>query len=242
MDDDLTTAEEPVVEPAEQSEVAADEAVPPGDTTETPPPWGEDFDAARAWSTIQHQRSRETELEQQVKQFERLQSDPEALSEFLEGLGYELASDDEEDESDDPDFDPDDPVYRLSALEQRIAEREEREAKAAEEAEFASKVQFAEQKIEEALESLNVSDELDKEWIVEKALALPPTEEGIPNIKAAHDKFIEFQNALKKRWAGSKDTSHVATGTSATQVPDLDDEQQRQAWLRERYAAKLNDS
>ena len=35
---------------------------------------------------------------------------------------------DAEDEEDDPDFDPEDPVYRLSALEQRIAEREEREA------------------------------------------------------------------------------------------------------------------
>lgn len=238
MSDDLPTADEPeVVEPAEQSESVADEAV---SSQESPPPWGEDFDPQRAWSTIQHQRQREVELEQQVKEFSRLREDPDALNQFLSELGYELA---DTDEDEDPEFDPDDPFQKLEALEQKILEREQREHEAAEKAQLAQAVEMATKRMEEDLDAIGGLDELQREWIVEKALTLEPTAEGVPDIKAAYAKYTALVDAEKKRWAGSKDTSHVSpVGTSANQVPDLSDETQRHAWMQERYAAKLRDA
>lgn len=39
--------------------------------TEAKPPWGDDFDPARAWQTIQNQRRIETELKAKVSEYER---------------------------------------------------------------------------------------------------------------------------------------------------------------------------
>jgi hypothetical protein len=84
-------SEDPTI-PADEPVEAAQSAP---ETTDAPPPWGEDFDAARAWQTITHQRKREAELETVAKEYERLKSDPDAQKEFLSTLGYEVEDDDD---------------------------------------------------------------------------------------------------------------------------------------------------
>lgn len=86
MDDADRTPEVPDTPDAEEQAPTADEQQ--GST----PPWGEDFDAERAWSTIQTQRQAEKDLKARVGEYEQLLADPDAL---LSRLGYEVAADEE---------------------------------------------------------------------------------------------------------------------------------------------------
>ena len=54
----------------------------------TTPPWGDDFNPERAWSTIQNLRAREKELSPYEKQLEKLRSDDEAFLEFARERGF----------------------------------------------------------------------------------------------------------------------------------------------------------
>lgn len=81
----------PAIEPDEAAQDAA--AQEPASEH----PWGDDFDAQRAWDTITKLRG----FEKQAKEFERIQSDEEARAEWLKSQGYEITDDDEE--ADDPD-------------------------------------------------------------------------------------------------------------------------------------------
>ena len=87
----------------------------------SPPPWGDDFDAARAWQTISHLRGREKELESDAKAWKRFREDEDARRETLTELGYSIADDDDED-LDDEDFD-DEPVTQVpKALQKELDE------------------------------------------------------------------------------------------------------------------------
>lgn len=86
MDEDDRTPEVPDNPVAEEQAPTADEQQSPS------PPWGEDFDAERAWSTIQTQRQAEKDLKAQVGEYEALLADPDAL---LSRLGYETVTDED---------------------------------------------------------------------------------------------------------------------------------------------------
>lgn len=86
MSDDLT-------DPADVPVEAAQDAVEP--TSAESVPWSEEeYDRERAYNTIQNLRRRETDLEKEAKQFERLQTDPDAFREFVSQRGYELPDED----------------------------------------------------------------------------------------------------------------------------------------------------
>lgn len=102
--------------------------------TEETHPWGDDFDPARAWNTIQQQREAEKTakaeadaLREDAEFAKALRNDPAALRSFLEEQGFEV--DEEDDGYDDqpanqptPAADP--RVDTLLAAEQRRAQRE----------------------------------------------------------------------------------------------------------------------
>src|SRR5688500_13361811 len=88
----------PAVEPEEAAQVAA--------TEPAAPPWGDDFDAQRAWETITKLRG----FEKQAKEFERIQSDDDARAEWLKSQGYEIADDEPDDSDDEELFEEDDPI------------------------------------------------------------------------------------------------------------------------------------
>lgn len=107
----------PAIEPGEAAQDAATESASP--------PWGTDFDAERAWKTIQTLRP----FEKQAKEFERIQSDEQARAEWLKSLGYELA-DDEDEDSEEELFEDDDPVKPLNEKLTRLEQwQEKQEAK-----------------------------------------------------------------------------------------------------------------
>jgi hypothetical protein len=244
MLDDPTTADEPTDEPdVVQSTPEPDEATP--ETTESAeeeavvPPWGEDFDAERAWKTITHLRSREKELEAAAKEFDRLKSDPDAQAKFLEQLGYELADDTDTDDAD-AGADLEDDDEPLDPLEQRLARIEALEAQRAQEQQTQRLVQYVEREFDEI--GGNLSDD-QRTFVLNHARLLPFTPDGMPDIKSAHVAYLEHVAALKKEWAGTKKAASVSpVGTSGTQAPNLDDPQERHAWMQQRLAARNADS
>ena len=246
LDDDPTMADESADEPTEQSAVEAETPDVEAPVSEdAPPPWGEDFDPSRAWNTITHLRDREKELAKQVKEFERLRSDPEAQRAFLNELGYELEDEPEETADDDePEYD-DPAMARIAALEKRLAEKERTESEAAGRAALEEQVEYAKKRMDATFEQLQVSDADEREWIVNKALTLDPIvdENGrqVPDIATAHKAFNELFTRKQKAWADTKNAPVVQPGTAGTQVPDLSDPEQRHEWMRQRLLASQQD-
>lgn len=247
MSDEPTTATEPTDEPTAQGTVEPDAAAPETTTavTEDAPPWGDDFDPQRAWNTIQTQRARETELEQQ---FKALREDPKALSEFLSELGYELPDDDDDTDEDtflEDDPDEDDPLAaRLKDLERKLAEREQKESAQAEEAQLNQMLEGVEKQFASISPDI---DEQQKVQLLNDARLLPLTEQGLPDVKAAHEAreaFIQSQlDARLKGWAGTKDGQVVnPVGAAGTQVPDLDDPVQRRAYMKQKLMQAQQDT
>ncbi len=86
------------------------------------PPWGDDFDASRAWNTIQTLREESktakgqlSEAKQAQELLSQLQSDPDLQAHLVREWGYDV--DDEGDYQDGQEPDPDD---RLAHLEQTV--------------------------------------------------------------------------------------------------------------------------
>lgn len=96
-----------------------------------------------------------------------------------------------------------------------------------------------EQSVEQQLEQIGGLTDKQKDWIVSRAIALPPTQEGLPDIQAAHAEFSELINTEKQSWAKTKPRSAFtsATGKEGTQVPDLNDRQQRVDWMLSKLQA-----
>ena len=222
MSDDLDLA-------AESADVQAEPGTPAPDTT--PPPWGDEFDPARAWQTITHLRDREKELESEAKQAKALREDPNALREFLADLGYELPDEDPEDDIDVDDEDPIAPLRsQVQSIQEYIAEqRAERTVDA-----FAKHLDQLTTDAE-----LQLSDR-DKQIVFRDALDLGGlTKANTEKAFKAHTEWLsELDSRLRQGWQEKKKapTPATNTGKSATQVPDLDNAAARQAWMIEQMA------
>jgi len=119
-------------------------------------------------------------------------------------------------------------------VESREAQRQEEAQRAAQEAQLDQ----IDQDCRKQLSELDGLDEEDRDWIYSRALTTHHTPEGLPDIQAAHEEFVARENARLQKYAQSKQAPHVpGSGTSATQVPDLDDDAQRHAWMKEKLRA-----
>ena len=213
---------------AESADAQAEPGTPAPDTP--PPPGGAEFDPARAWQTITHLRDREKELESEAKQAKALREDPNALREFLADLGYELP--DDEDDDLETDFEEDDPIAPLrsevQSIQEYIAEqRAERTVDAF--AKHLSQLSAdAELELSDRDKQIVFRDALDMKGGLNKA----NTEAAF---KAHTDYLRSYESRVREGWQQSKKAPAAATnsGKSATQVPDLDDPRQRQAWMLE---------
>ena len=89
--------------------------------------------------------------------------------------------------------------------------------------------------VDERLDQLGL-DKDDQDWVLAYAInALPITDEGLPDIDQAHQVFAERETARQRAWAQGKRAPHIAPhGQAATEVPDLDDRQQRVDWMTRR--------
>lgn len=212
--------------PVEGEPEPSAEAAQGATETETPP-WGDDFDASKAWSTITKQRESEKELKEELR---RIREDETARTELLQEWGYELA-DDDEDSSEEGDNDiefedqaPDGEVRdpRVDAL---LAEREQ-------------------QRIRTDIDRFNEGsdwelDDDDREQIELRARLKHPKGFGPKELEQAHKWYVErldakAQVALERAKKPKPKPPHVpAGGKPATEIPDLDDRNERRRWMQE---------
>lgn len=162
---------------------------------------------------------RATKLSTYEQSLEDLRSgDPTRQSAAADALGLTLV----QDEPDPGYVDPyDELLSRQEALEQRLAERDRSQ-------------QERDQStiVETRLTSLAL-DEDDKNWVLARAVALPPGDDGLPNVAAAYEQLTARDNArieaAMKEWAEKKRTGRgIAPGTTATEqknIMDMTDEE-----------------
>lgn len=198
------------VEPVETAQAAVEP------TSETPVPWGDDFNAERAWKTITHLRDREKELEKQAKEFERLQSDPDAFREFVSQRGYELPDEDE------PEPDEDEsPEFRDPRVDQLLAERE---------TERRQQITFEvnAKELEQIQES--TGRDLTKDEIETLTSLAMPDKDGIPHIKPVWD---AIQKLTPTEEPAKVTPSRVPPkGGPGEETVDMNDRDQRVARLQ----------
>lgn len=216
----------------EESTDLEPEAGTSADQTTTPPPWGDDFDAQRAWDTIQKQRAREEELEKDAKAYQRLQSDDDAFREFLEAKGLTLDDGSDDDEDDEFAEEPD-PV--LSEINELKAWREQQEQERAEARKRADLDAFNAH-LEELAEGSGVElTARERKLLLQESLEAAGTRDKWVTGEATEAAFKEHlawregisKGAVKKLVAGKKAPHVPSGGQAATHVPSLDNDQER---------------
>lgn len=211
----------------------------------------------KAYKQLQADHTRKSQsLAEQRKSAERAV----ALAEFLdtpegqaqifrqlaELQGYEL-DDGTVTEPDEPDLSTlpleEQLAARVDQLEQAIRAKEEAESAAAEKDAEERHLAAIDGHIDAQLNALaqDVGKPLSERYgnaVVSHALAaFPPDENGMPQIRKAYDDLEAEWKEREAQWAASKDTPHVTTsGQSASQVPDLDDDQARVQYMLDRLS------
>lgn len=170
-------------------------------------------------------------------QLDRLKSDPDAQREFLTELGYEFAEDDTDTE---PALEDEGELDEITALQQRLEQLEKARAAEQEAAHIKRIDNFIDTTLSEIGEQRGTPlTDAEKEFVISTALSsLPAGENNMPQIKAAYEKLEQLLDSQKKQWIESKKAPAAPTGVAASEVPDLDNEQERQKYMLARLAAK----
>lgn len=197
-----------------------------------------EIDWQKRYGDLQPEYTRATQEAAQLRRERELyqamvtSDDPDTRRQAAQELGYQL-----DDEPDDTQY-QDDPVARL---EQQLEELRQQYTGDRQQAQQQQRLAELEAVAEREMDSLGVPKGQEgnpiRDWIVSRAVALPPNDKGFPDIAAAHQEFEALMLAQKKSWAGTKRAPHIsAVGQAGTQAPNLDDDQQRQAWMADRLA------
>jgi vacuolar-type H+-ATPase subunit I/STV1 len=155
--------------------------------------------------------------------------DPQVRQQAAEALGLQLIDEPEDDTQSDPNEQLARELAELKQWRDEFTGSQQQEQYVAQ----------IEQSVEQQLDQLGDLSEPQKDWIVSRAIALPPTQDGLPDIQAAHTEFQALINAEKQSWAKSKPRSAFtsAAGQEATQVPDLDKHENRVDYMLSRLQA-----
>jgi hypothetical protein len=223
MSDETTTADEAAV---------VDTPAPGTDATQETQEqvnWEERYKEAQSWGTRESQKR--AELEQQ---WERLESDDEALRQLLAKRGIEL-----QDET--PEL-PDDPTaaeltkfrQELEALKQSQTQSEQQQQLAVAEAHVASAFTALGEK-----RGAPLSEE-EQNAVIGIALTMPAGANGLPPVSDAYGVLEKIREADQQKWAQTKRTTHRVTpnGAAGTQTPDRATHEGRVAHM----LAQLDDS
>jgi hypothetical protein len=189
-----------------------------------------EVDWQKRYADLQPEYTRATQENAELKRQQELydlliSSDDEATRrQVAERLGYVL----EDEPSNEPDYE--DPLAkydeRLGRIEESMTQRQQDENDAA----YAAEVRT---QVDAKLEQLGL-DTGDQDWVLAYAInALPVTQEGLPDIEQAHRIFTERETERQRLWARNKRSAPqiAPNGQAATEVPNLDDRQQRQEWM-----------
>jgi hypothetical protein len=126
-------------------------------------------------------------------------------------------------------------THRLTALEQQLQAREQQ-------AQQEQQVAHVEAYVDAQLAGIDGLSKRAQDIIVSRAVALPPTPDGMPDIQAAHQEYVEWRNEEMKGWADSKRTHHIsAVGGEGKQALPLDaSRDERQEAMAQRFAELEN--
>lgn len=160
--------------------------------------------------------------------YEALQ-DPDRQADILSRFGFEV------DGADDDEFEYDDPQ---EALEQRIAaleaERQQHQQSAQEREYEEAEVGFVSNQLSE------LAKRTGREFSDEEIQLLGDLSrtdgfrdpDGAPNVDLAYERiYADVLSKERERWVGSKQSPQAPSGSSAVEVPDLDNERERQEYL-----------
>lgn len=197
-------------------------------------PTQQEVDWAKRYSDLQPEYTRATQEAAQLrKQAEAYQAlltseDPDTRRQAAEILGFEIDEETDDTQHQDP---YDQLRAEIQALKGEFSQRAQQEQQQAQIAQM-------EQHAENEMNSLGLpQDDSVRDWIVSRAVALPPAQDGMLDIRAAHQEFEALITAQKKQWADTKRTHAVSpVGQAGTQTPDWDamSRSQRDEYMTER--------
>lgn len=202
-------------------------------TDSSPPPWGDDFDAARAWQTISHLRKRESELESDAKAWKRFREDEDARRETLSELGYEFESDDEDDDFEEEAVQP---VQVPKALQKELDDLKQWRSR--------EEQRQAKQQFDEHVGQLASQSEVTLTQFEKRAILAASIENGFKpqSTEAAFKELLEHKRAEEQRiieqYGQSKKAPRFSSsGKSATNVKPIGEmsARERQAYMLERF-------
>ena len=185
--------------------------------------WEERYKEAQAWGTRAAQ-----EAAQYRQVVEGLSSEDPAVREWAaQVLGLELQQEQQEEQD------------QFAALAAQVAQLQEQLQQSQQESQRESVTAYVEQFTQAQLDNLPGLSDAEKAWVLRAAVALPPVEspEGIavPDVASAMREFEEFIGAQKQSWASTTRAPRPpASGSSATEAPDLDTRQARHDWMLQR--------
>jgi hypothetical protein len=205
--------------------------------------------AEQSFSNLQPEYTRVTQEREQLReaiQWHELlltSDDPELRAQAAEALG--IVFDEEEPPADD-DQDPLEPYdARLRSLEERDARREADQ----QELEHVRAVrEVLDAQLEELMPGAQHPDpdiakgvKFDQDQVLAYAInALPVGEDGLPPIALAHQLWSERNDARQQDWARSKRAPMFSPGgQTATEVPNLDNDQERQDYMTRRLMSNM---
>jgi hypothetical protein len=214
--------------------------------------WRQRFEQVNEnYSNLQPEYTRATQEREQYREalewYELMltHDDPEVRAQAAEALGYQFG--DEEQQQRQGQEDPEDPFEpidnRLRTLEEREAQRESLQV----ENEQAQAVrEVLDTRLEELMPGSTHPDpdlakaiKYDQDAVLAYAInALPPTQDGMPDLDTAFQLYSERNDARLADWARSKRApSFHPSGQSTTEVPNLDNDQERQDYMVRRLMA-----
>lgn len=168
-------------------------------------------------SEFDRRGSRVTELEAQQAAIADLRSDDlDTRTRAAQALGLPFEFVDDSPDADEYQ-DPSEALAReIAAIKEQLAGRDQ-------EAAHQAQIAQIEQHVEQKLTSLGDLDEKTRKRIVNDAVALPPTPEGMPDIDTAYREFQEWEMDRQKAWRESKRAPAIkAGGQVGTQAVPVD--------------------
>jgi hypothetical protein len=218
--------------PQETPEVAGPEGTPgPAEPTQ------QEIDYRKRYDDLHPEYTRVTQEAAQLRQRQELydlmisSEDADTRRQAAEQLGYQL---------DDDEPDPNvyaDPVEELRQRQERLEQALSQRDQQAQEAQYAAQVRAV---VDERLSHMDGLDKADQDWVLAYAInALPPTQEGLPDLDQAHQVFQARELKRQKAWAQSKRAPRISpVGQAATGQPNLNEmtDQQILDWQTNRLA------
>lgn len=208
------------------------EAPAPQDTPAAPAPDGTpgpEINYQQRYDDLRPQFDRTTQEVAALRAEQDRLKDAEYQRQLMAQWGYEV-----EDPTPAPAADPSD------ELRQQLAELQEWKNTTTAEQQQAAQLARITASVDEQFRSTAPDlDEATREWITTRALNMDPRDDGMPDIAGAHQAFTDWELARKKQWAAGKRAAPriSATGGAGSQVPNLDDRQDRIAWMAEQLQA-----